>query len=214
MYPKSSDIIESVDNAFLFIVIISVIILLGVTFTMIYFVIRYSRKRNPVPTNIEGNVWLEATWIAIPVILVLAMFYVGFSSFKVLRTIPENAMQIKVTGQMWKWSFTYENGKASDTLYVPINQPIKLNLTSVDVNHSFYIPAYRIKEDVVPGIDNYLSFTPDELGSYDVACAEYCGMKHSYMYTKVIVVTENYFEKWINTKTIQQDTTQTAVKTN
>ena len=210
MYPKSSDIIESVDNAFLFIVIISVIILLGVTFTMIYFVIRYSRKRNPVPTNIEGNVWLEATWIAIPVILVLAMFYVGFSSFKVLRTIPENAMQVKVTGQMWKWSFTYENGKASDTLYVPINQPIKLNLTSVDVNHSFYIPAYRIKEDVVPGKENYLAFIPDKLGSYDVACAEYCGMKHSYMYTKVVVVPENDFKKWINTKTVQQDTTQAA----
>jgi len=209
MYSTSSELAASVDTAFIIITAILTLILIGVTVAMIYFVIKYNRKRHPVAVNIEGNIWLEITWIVIPLILVLAMFYVGFSSFKVLRRIPANAYTIKVTGQMWKWNFTYDNGKRFDTLYVPLNTPIKLDLTSVDVNHSFYIPAYRIKEDVVPGKTNYLSFTPDKLGSYEIACAEYCGMRHSYMYSKVKVIPKDEFKIWVNQKdeTAKSDST-------
>jgi len=195
-----SDYIQSVDSVFLFIVAISVVILLGVTVVMIYFVIKYNRKRHPNAVNIEGNLALEITWIAIPVILVLAMFYYGFITFQELRVVPENAYTIKVTGQMWKWNFAYDNGKKSDTLYVPVNTPLKLVLTSLDVGHSFYIPAFRIKEDLVPGMETYLAFIPDKIGSYEIACAEYCGLNHSYMYNKLHVIPKDKFENWVAKK--------------
>jgi len=195
-----SDYIQSVDSVFILIVAISAVILLGVTVVMIYFVIKYNRKRHPNAVNIEGNLALEITWIAIPVILVLAMFYYGFITFQELRVIPENAYTIKVTGQMWKWNFTYDNGKKSDTLYVPVNTPLKLVLSSLDVGHSFYVPAYRIKEDLVPGMETYLAFIPDKIGSYEIACAEYCGLNHSYMYNKLHVIPQDKFEVWVAKK--------------
>ncbi|MCX6149894.1 MAG: cytochrome c oxidase subunit II [Ignavibacteriales bacterium] len=197
-----SDYVNQVDNVFLFIVIISIIILVGVTVTMIYFVIKYNRKRHPIAENIEGNTMLEITWIAIPTILVVAMFYFGYTSFRTMRTIPKNAVVIHVQGQMWKWSFKYANGKKYDTLYVPVGKTIKLLLTSIDVNHAFYIPAFRLKEDVVPGRENYLAFTPDKVGTYDIACAEYCGLKHSYMYNKIHVIPQEEFKKWVNEKEV------------
>jgi cytochrome c oxidase subunit 2 len=168
MFKNTSEMAKSVDMTFLYIVIISVIFLLGIMAVMIYFVIKYNHKRHPVGKDIEGNFWLELTWITIPTLLALSMFYVGFSNFKILRTIPNNAMQIGVRGQMWKWSFTYSNKKTADTLYVPVNRPIKLNLSSIDVVHSFYIPAFRVKEDAVPGKKTYIAFTPDKLGNYQV----------------------------------------------
>jgi len=195
-----SEYAQSVDQVFMFIVAISVLILIGVTAAMIYFVIRYSRKKNPVPTQIEGNLLLEVTWIAIPTLLVLSMFYFGYTTFTSARNIPEGAMIVKVTGQMWKWGFEYENGKRYDTLYLPVNRPVKLELNSLDVVHSFYIPAYRLKEDLLPGKNNYLAFIPDKIGSYDIACAEYCGMRHAYMYNTLHVISEDEFEKWVAVK--------------
>ncbi|MGE5411734.1 MAG: cytochrome c oxidase subunit II [Clostridiales bacterium] len=195
----ATNYVKDVDNVMIYIVAISVIMLLGVTFSMIYFVIKYNRKKNPKGANIQGNLWLEIIWVAIPTILVLTMFYYGFSSFTILRRVPKDAMVIKVTGQMWKWSFAYPNVKKFDTLYVPQNKSIKLELNSVDVNHSFYIPAFRIKEDVVPGRTDYLVFNAQQQGKFDVECAEYCGMRHAYMLNKVIVLPPDEFQKWVNT---------------
>jgi cytochrome c oxidase subunit II len=195
-----SKYINQVDSVFLFIVIISLVILIGVTITMIYFVFKYNRKKNKKAENIEGNLALEITWITIPTLLALAMFYYGFSTFKTLREVPKDAMTIHVQAQMWKWSFRYENGKRYDTLYVPVGKPIKLLLKSIDVDHSFYIPSFRIKEDVIPGKENYLSFTPDKIGVYDIACAEYCGLRHSYMYNKIHVIPKEEFDKWVSIK--------------
>jgi cytochrome c oxidase subunit 2 len=112
--------------------------------------------------------------------------------------VPPDAMTIKVTARMWKWSFEYENKKQTDSLlYVPLNKPVKLEISSIDVNHSLYIPAYRVKEDAVPGRINYLWFLPNELGEYEILCAEYCGLSHAYMQGRVIVLTENEFNKWL-----------------
>lgn len=198
MIAQASNMVTTVDNVFIYIVIISTILLLGVTSAMIYFVIRYNRKRNPKAENIHGNFWLEAVWIFIPTVLALSMFYFGFTGFEILRKVPKDAMVVKVTGQMWKWSFEYPNGKKYDTLYVPVQKSVKLELHSVDVNHAFYIPAFRIKEDVTPGLRNYLVFRAESRGSYDVECAEYCGMKHSYMLNKVVVLSQDEFQSWLN----------------
>lgn len=189
---------QTVDNVMLFITGISVILLLGVTAVMIFFVFKYHRKKGHKPKDIHGNIWLEILWIGIPTILVLAMFYYGYLGFSSIRNIPENAYEIEVTARMWAWEFNYPNGKQTDTLYVPVDQPIKLTMTSADVNHSLYIPAFRIKEDVIAGRSNYLSFTAETEGEYVIECAEYCGLKHSMMFSAVIAMSQNDFDKWLN----------------
>jgi cytochrome c oxidase subunit 2 len=196
MYPTPTAHVDSVDFVMLYIVAISIILLLGITATMIYFVFKYNRKKGHAPVDIHGNVWLEIIWIVIPTLLVLSMFYYGYTSFREIRDIPANPFIVKVTARMWQFSFEYPNAKKTDTLYVPINIPIKLELQSVDVNHAFFIPAFRIKEDVIHGKINYLYFTARETGSYDVACAEYCGLSHAKMYTKVIVKDTSAFTAW------------------
>lgn len=190
----------TVDSVMLFIVISSAILLLGVTVAMVYFVIRYSRKRNPKPENIEGNTTLEIIWIVIPTILVLVMFWMGYTTFNKYREIPADAMNVSVIGRMWQWEFRYSNGKKSDTLYLPLGKNIKLNLKSADVNHGFFIPDLRVKEDIMSGRENYMVLRPDELGSHDIACAEYCGLSHSKMYTKLVILSASDFEAWLNKK--------------
>jgi cytochrome c oxidase subunit 2 len=188
--------VQTVDSVMLFIIIISLIFLLGITATMIYFVFKYNRKKGNKPVDIHGSILLETIWFIIPAGLVMAMFYVGFIGYKDFRTIPDDALEINVTARMWDWDFVYENGMNLDTLYVPLNKSVKLNLISVDVNHSFYIPAFRIKQDVTAGRSNYLVFNAQKEGSYNIACAEYCGLDHSAMYTKVIVLPNDQYEEW------------------
>ncbi|MGD8779343.1 MAG: cytochrome c oxidase subunit II [Ignavibacteria bacterium] len=198
MFPAPSNTVQGVDLAMLIIVGTGVILLLGITATMIYFVFKYNRKKGHKPEDIHGSMLLEAIWIAIPTLLVLGMFYFGYAGFEEIRNVPDNAFVINVNAKMWEWDFKYKNGKETDTLYVPVNTPIKLDMISLDVNHSLFIPAFRIKEDLIASMKTYLSFTPQQVGSYDIACAEYCGLKHSMMYTKVVVMTKEEFDNWYN----------------
>ena len=197
MLIAQTEYVKSVDFAFFFIIAISVFFLVLITGLMIYFVFKYSRKRNPKGTNIHGNMGLEIAWTLIPTILVLIMFWFGWQGYKEMVNVPENAMPINVTAQMWKWSFQYEDGKKTDTLYVPVNTPIKLVLHSNDVNHSFFIPAFRLKKDVFPNKERVAWFIAKETGEYDIACAEYCGLSHSYMYSKIIVMPNEEFKNWM-----------------
>lgn len=200
MSPSPTAHAESVDLVMIYIVAISVLLLVGVTAAMIYFVFKYNRKKGHQPVDIAENLPLEITWIVIPTILVLSMFYFGYNSFRDSRIVPANSFTVDVTARMWQFSFKYPNGKTTDTLYVPVNTPIKLVMESVDVNHAFFIPAFRIKEDIVHGRKTILPFTPSEIGDYDVACAEYCGLNHSAMYTKVKVISKAGFNNWYNAK--------------
>jgi len=185
-----------VENVFLYIAAISTFLLVLITFLMIFFVIRYHRKRNPQPEDIKGNTWLEIVWTIVPTLLVLSMFFYGLKGFQSLRKIPEDAMKVKVIARQWSWVFEYENGLKASELRVPVGKAIALSLTSQDVIHSFYIPTFKVKQDAVPGMTNHLWFKPMETGTHDVLCAEYCGLQHSYMLTKVIVLSEEEFKKW------------------
>lgn len=193
--------VQTVDSVMIFIISISLIFLIGITATMIYFVFKYNRKKGVKPVDIHGSILLETIWFVIPFLLVMGMFYYGFIGYKEFKEVPEDALEIDVTARMWDWDFVYENGMNLDTLYVPQNKPIKLNMISADVNHSFFIPAFRIKMDVIAGSTHYLVFKPEEVGSYNVACAEYCGLQHSAMYTKVVVMPEDKYMAWYNSKT-------------
>jgi cytochrome c oxidase subunit 2 len=201
----ASNFVQGVDLTFIIILGISVFFLIGITAVMIYFVFRYSRKRNPKATNIEGNTKLEILWTAIPLVLVLIMFYFGWLGYSPMRKVPEGAIPVRATGQMWSWSFEYPNGKKSAELVVPLNKPVRLDLFSLDVLHSLYIPAFRIKEDVVPGKNNYMWFIAQIEGEYDLFCAEYCGDRHSYMLSKVKVLPESDYNNWLAKSDIPAD---------
>lgn len=185
-----------VGNVFLYIGAVAVILLIFITFLMIYFVFRYHRKRHPHPKDIRGHIGLEITWTVIPTLIVLTMFYYGLKGFQFLRKIPEDALKVKVMARQWSWLFEYENGLKTSELRVPIGKAIHLSLSSQDVIHSFYVPAFKVKQDAVPGMINSLWFRPMETGAYDVLCAEYCGVQHSYMMSKVIVLPEEEFKQW------------------
>jgi cytochrome c oxidase subunit 2 len=197
MSSGASNFVESVDGVFLLSIIISVFFLVLITALMIYFVIKYNRKRNPKAVNVHSNTLLEVTWTVIPTILVLILFWYGWVGYKEMVDIPEDAMTVEVTAQMWQWQFKYETGKVTDSLYVPVNRAVKLMLYSNDVNHSFFIPAFRVKKDVYPGTERTTWFRANDVGEYDIACAEYCGLNHSYMYSKIFVITETEFKNWL-----------------
>ncbi|MDD5361774.1 MAG: cytochrome c oxidase subunit II [Ignavibacteria bacterium] len=207
------DIVRQTDITFIVIVGISFLLLALVTAAMFYFIYKYSRKKNPVATDITGNTTLEILWTAIPLVLVMVMFFFGYSGFKQMRNAPSDAMTVKVTGRMWAWSYEYDNGVKSDTLFVPKGIPIKLELSSADVNHSFYMPAFRVKEDVIPGRKNYMWFDPKEEGRYQVECAEYCGLSHSYMLSQVLVLPAEKFNTWLAESKLKENADTTKMQT-
>jgi len=197
---------EAVDKAFYIIFGISGVALLGVTVAMVYFVWRYNRKRQPLPiSQKDHNIWLEITWTVIPTILVMLMFWYGWEGYLSLRSIPDNAMHIKASARMWSWLFTYDNGKSADKLYVPVGQPVKIELVAEDVLHSFYLPAFRVKRDCVPGMPTYAWFVADQPGSYHLFCAEYCGVGHAAMITTVEAVPAAEFAAWLAAKPLVAD---------
>ncbi len=203
---QASNFVQGVDRAFLVILGISFLFLIGLTVVMIYFIFKYNRKRNPVATQIHGSTSLEIVWTVVPFILTMIMFYYGWAGWNPMRKAPKDSLEITVYGRMWNFSFEYDNGKRTDTLYLPKDQPVKLNLKALDVLHSLYIPAFRVKQDMVPGMkDNFMWFEPQKEGLYDLFCAEYCGLQHSYMFSTVKVMEQEAFNSFI------ADTTKAAV---
>ena len=196
MTPPITAVAAQVDQVFLLIFGVSAAILLLVTGLMVWFVICYHHTRHPQAADIRGNVLAEVIWTVIPTILVLGMFYYGWTSFKALRSVPADAMRVRVTARMWSWVFEYENGRRASTLYVPVDRAVRMDMTSVDVIHSFFVPAFRIKMDTVPGMETYAWFQAGRTGTYDVLCAEYCGLRHANMLSTVEVMEPEAFRQW------------------
>lgn len=192
--------INKIDFAFQFIFGVSFIIMILITAVAVYFLYKYHHKKHPVAADIHGNFWAELTWTVIPTIIVLAMFWFGWEGYKALRNAPADSMEVDVTARMWSWKFEYPNGKTSKELYLPENKPVKLNMTSVDVIHSFYVPAYRVKMDTVPGMNTYVWFNAGDPAEYEILCAEYCGVRHAFMLSKVIVLPQEEYDEWVNSE--------------
>lgn len=197
MFSNASNFVQGVDSAFLIITGISVFFLVALTALMIYFVVKYNRKKGKPAVQIKDNSILEITWITIPMILVLYMFYIGWEGFIPMRQAPKGAMEVTALGSMWKYEFIYPGNKQSDTLVLPIHKAVKVNLASKDVLHGFSVPAFRLKEDMVPQKNNYSWFIPGELGDFDIYCTVYCGLSHSYMNSIIRVVSQEDYEKWL-----------------
>ena len=195
-----SDIAREVDTAFMLIGGVSLLLLIGVTATMVLFVVKYHRGRARTTSQIGGNKWLEIVCIVIPTLIVTWMFFVGYRGFVSIRNPPDDAMIVQVTGRQWAWSFHYPDaGVNSQEMVVPVDTPVKAELTapSNDVIHSFFIPDFRVKEDVLPGRTTYIWFEAKREGDFNIFCAEFCGKGHSSMLSMLHVVSREAYEDWI-----------------
>jgi len=201
MYSGASTFVEGVDNAFVLIIGISLFFLIGITAVMIMFIYRYNQKKHPKAVQIEGSTKLEVIWTVVPILLVLGMFYYGYVGWIPMKKPPSEGVRVTANARMWSFSFQYENGRVSDKLYVPVDTAVIVNLNALDVLHSFYIPAFRIKEDMVPGITKTSWFEATKTGTFNVFCAEYCGLQHSLMISEVVVMEQDKFWEWYNDTT-------------
>ncbi|MFC2170727.1 cytochrome c oxidase subunit II [Calditrichota bacterium] len=203
---KHSTFAGEVDSVFYFIYGISIFFFVLIVGLMIYFVIRYRRRKNQGDAGVSGPVHnniLEMAWIIIPFILVIIIFILGFRGFMRMNIVPKDALEIKVTGQKWFWSFDYPEGAtAVNEMVVPVNKPVKLLMSSTDVIHSFFVPSFRIKRDVLPNRYSVIWFEATDTGVYDIFCTEYCGTGHSDMLGKVKVVSVAEYEDWLSVSSL------------
>jgi cytochrome c oxidase subunit 2 len=197
----ASNFVEGVDRAFMVILGFSFFFLAVLTFLMIFFIVKYRRSKHPRAVQIKGSTRLEIAWTGGALLLVLVLFYFGWAGWKPMRTRPDDAMKVKAIARMWKFQFMYDNGRVTDTLYIPVNQSVVLDLVALDVIHSLYIPAFRVKEDMVPGLKKDMWFRAQRVDEFDLFCAEYCGLQHSYMNTGVNVLSQEDFDRWYNDTT-------------
>jgi len=194
--PEASNFVSTFNTSFYLIAGISLVFMVGLTVLMLYFVFRYNKKRNKTATQIEDNFFLEVVWTVIPILLSLIMFYYGWAGYRPMSKPPKDAINITSVARMWSFLFQYENGKESADLVIPVKTPVKINLVSLDVIHSLFIPEFRVKSDMVPGREKSMWFVPETEGEYDLFCAEYCGLRHSFMNAKVKVLSNDEFVAW------------------
>lgn len=188
--------LELVTISFLF-----ALITVPLTYSLVVF--RKQKGDTTDAQHIEGNTNLEITWTVIPLFLVMVFAYLGAGNLAEIRRVDPQAMVVKVTGQQWSWSFEYPAfGVTSTELHIPVDQQVLLQMTSRDVLHSFWVPEFRPKQDLVPGRITELRVTPTLIGNYKVRCAEICGTSHAYMEAPVIVSSQADFDAWMGEQVI------------
>lgn len=199
MPTKASLEADDVDFMFYAVLALSLFFLVGITIFVVYFTIKYRhRPGHKAEPSAHHNDALEITWSVIPTIITVFLFVGGWNGYVAMQTRPAEPLVIKVTAKKWAWDFEYPNGWHSPNLHVPIDQPVELQMTSTDVLHAFFVPAFRVKQDIIPRRYTYLYFTPSRLGTYRLYCAEYCGMNHSLMKNKAFVHEHAVWQRFID----------------
>jgi len=195
---NASNLASGVDNVLLFVTVLSVFFFLLISAFLIGFAIKYRRKTEYDETPyITGNELLEVIWTVIPSVLLMIIFAWGYIEYREMRNPPENAMEVNVIARQWLWQFDYYNGKKTiNELYVQQDRPVRMVMRSDDVLHSFFVPAFRVKQDILPGNYTQLWFIPTKAGTFDLFCAEYCGTGHSKMLAKVHVLGPEAYTIW------------------
>ena len=188
-----------VDGIYFFMVAVTAFFSILIAALVVLFAIKYRRRhRDEVGHAIHGSLALELLWTIIPFLVVMVMFVWGAKVFFELYRPPVGAMEIYVVGKQWMWKAQHMDGQREiNELHVPVGRPVKLIMGSEDVLHSYYIPAFRVKADVIPGRYNVLWFTATQPGTYHLFCAEYCGTKHSGMVGSVIAMEPQAFQAWL-----------------
>lgn len=197
--PQASTMAAGYDLLFYSLTLLILVCFVAIMGAGIYFVWKYRwRGGKHEVTEITHNTVLEVAWSVIPLFVVMGLFAWGFRDYLEMLIAPKDALEIRVTGKKWKWSFEYENGATSaDEIAVPVNKPVRLVITSTDVLHSFFIPNFRTKMDAVPKRYTTLWFQATQKGEHQVFCAEYCGDDHSAMLAKVKVMEEPEYQAWV-----------------
>ena len=199
---EASTIAPYADALYFFLVAISLVGLVFVTILIAYFSIRYRRDKNPVATQVEGSTILEATWTIIPLALFLVVFVWGGLLYFRIYDPPPNSMNIYVVGKQWMWKAEHPGGQHEiNALHVPIGQPVQLTMISQDVFHSFSIPDFRVKREVIPGRYSTVWFQATDPGTYHIFCTQYCGTLHSGMIGEVTAMTPADYKKWLDQST-------------
>ena len=190
---------SEVDNLTLFLVGMGTFFTVLIALMVIVFAVRYRRKAdNQVGSNFENSAFLEITWTVIPLLIALFSFGWGVKVFFRLYRPPANAIEYQVTGKQWMWKIQHPTGQREiNELHVPVGQPTRLVMTSEDVIHSFFVPAFRAKADVLPGRQSSIWFTPTKVGRYHLFCTEFCGTEHSGMIGWVTVQTQEEYQAWL-----------------
>ncbi|HEX9943476.1 MAG TPA: cytochrome c oxidase subunit II [Thermoanaerobaculia bacterium] len=200
LFPESASTVSGdVDLLFVVWSVISLFFTVLIAGLILYFMVRY-RRRHPedVGANERAAIWLEVGWSVIPLAIMLAMFVWGTRVFFQIYRPPKDTVEFNAIGRQWMWKVQHPGGQREiNTLHVPVNQPIEVKLASEDVIHSFYIPAFRVKQDAVPGRYTSVWFQPTRPGVYHLFCAEYCGTEHSRMIGSVIVMEPQAYETWL-----------------
>jgi cytochrome c oxidase subunit 2 len=176
---QMSTVSADVDWMYYFIYWTSVVLFVAIVGAMIYWAIKYRERKGHKAEPTGHNLPLEIAWTIAPIFILMFMFHKGFRGYMDMDLAPANAMEIRVNAKQWAWEFVYPNGGSSDELHVPVHRPVKLVMGSADVLHSFYVPALRVKRDVVPGMFTSVWFEATHVGHDDIMCAEYCGGRSS-----------------------------------
>ncbi|MBC7924312.1 MAG: cytochrome c oxidase subunit II [Bryobacteraceae bacterium] len=196
---QASTLAPNIDNLFWFITWINVVFFVLIAYLVISFVRKYRRRSETDQTpHFTHHQTLEIIWSVVPLVIVLVVFFWGFHGYMAAQVAPANAIEIQVTGKKWVWQFEYPDGmRTLNSFHVPLNRPVRLVMSSEDVIHSFFVPTFRIKKDVVPGRYSEEWFTATEAGVHQVFCTEYCGKGHSDMGAKIYVDDDATYQKWL-----------------
>ncbi len=197
---RASSVARDIDNLYFYLVGVTLFFSTLIFLTIFYFAVRYRRRHaGERPLPIAGSLPLELVWSLIPLALTMIMFFWGAALFFHLLQPPDDATQFTVVAKQWMWKVQHPEGQREiNELHVPVGRRIKLKMISEDVIHSFYIPAFRIKQDVLPGRYTTMWFEPTRVGEYHLFCAEYCGTKHSGMIGRVVVMEPAGYENWLS----------------
>jgi cytochrome c oxidase subunit II len=201
LFPEqASTMAARVDALFYFLVAVTVFFAALIFFMIVVFAVKYRRRsENERPRPIEGNFWLEILWSAIPLGLTMVMFVWGAIIYFDIYNPPDDALEISVVGRQWMWKAQHPTGQSEiNELHVPVGQAVKLTMTSEDVIHDVFLPAFRVKQDVLPGRYTTLWFQATKAGEYPLFCSQYCGTQHSGMVGRVVVLEPAEFEKWLS----------------
>lgn len=203
---QASSIAGDIDAVALFVTLVAVFFSVGIAVAIILFAVKYRRGARVDRSNAPlHSVPVEIAWTVIPLIIALSIF--GWASTLYFRhmQVPPGAMEVYVVGKQWMWKLQHPEGRwEMNELHVPVGKPVVLTMTSEDVIHSFYVPAFRLKQDVIPGQFTQLWFTPTKPGTYHLFCAEFCGAFHSTMVGTVTVMEPDEYAKWLTTGNVQQ----------
>lgn len=196
---EASTVAGRVDHLYIFLLSVTAFFSVLIFSLVFVFAIRYRRRDDSeVPRPLRGNLGLEILWSVVPLVIVMVSFAWGASVFFEIKRVPEGTRNVFVTGKQWMWIIQHPEGKREvNQLHVPVGQPVKLTMISEDVIHDFFIPAFRVKMDVLPGRYTTMWFEPTRVGRYHLFCAEYCGTKHSQMIGEVVVMSPVDFENWL-----------------